>query len=235
MVIYEGPSMIDGATIVAIATGIESPSRNRKTGPVVQVWILRQDVSPVDAVKTGDDSSVCGTCIHRHHTGGACYVIPGHAPQATWRAYRAGRYARATPAEVARVLAGRVVRLGAYGDPGALPGAVIDPISATAAEVLAYSHHWRARPDLASVAMASVDSVAERIEAKAKGWRTFRVTEFGKGQGESICPSADESKTRRPITCLECRACNGNSRGFSGDIVIQVHGAFVKRFQESRV
>ena len=233
MVLYEGPSMIDGAPIVAIATGIESPSRNRKTGPVVQVWILRQDISPVDAVKTGDDASVCGDCMHRHHTGGACYVVPGHAPQATWKAYRAGRYARATPGEVAVILARRVVRLGAYGDPGALPGNVIEPIAETAAEVLAYSHAWRQRPDLAAVAMASVDSIAERLEAKAQGWRTFRVTEGGKGSGESVCPSADESKATRQVTCKECRACNGNARGYSGDIVIQVHGSRSVRFQES--
>lgn len=233
MVIYEGPSMIDGEQIVAIATGIESPSRNRKTGPVVQVWIMRQDISPVDAVKTGEDVSVCGNCIHRHFKDGACYVIPGHAPQATWNAYRAGRYARATPGEVAVILARRVVRLGAYGDPGALPGNVIEPIAETAAEVLAYSHHWRARPDLAAVAMASVDSIAERLEAKAAGWRTFRVTEGDKGSGESICPAAEESKTRRPITCKECRACNGNARGVSGDIVIKVHGSFGFRFKES--
>jgi len=233
MVLYEGPSMIDGAPIVAIATGIESPSRNRKTGPVVQVWILRQDISPVDAVKTGHDASVCGDCMHRHHTGGACYVVPGHAPQATWKAYRAGRYARLSPEEAARVLSGRIVRLGAYGDPGALPGWVVDPIAATAGELLAYSHAWRQRPDLAAVAMASVDSIAERLEAKAQGWRTFRVTEGGKGSGESVCPSADESKATRQVTCKECRACNGNARGYSGDIVIQVHGSRSVRFQES--
>ena len=233
MVIYEGPSMIDGAPIVAIATGIENPSRNRKTGPVVQVWILRQDVSPVDAVKSGADVSVCGTCVHRHHAGGACYVVPGHAPQSIWHAYKRGKYAQVSPVEAGRILSGRIVRLGAYGDPGALPGSVIDPIAATSAEILAYSHAWRDRPDLAAVAMASVDSLAERLEAKSKGWRTFRVTVGDKGKGESICPSADESKTSRPINCLECKACNGTARGYSGDIVIEVHGSRAVRFQES--
>ena len=45
LVLYEGPSEIDGKPIVCIAT---LDSRNRKTGNMVQTWILRQDVSPFE-------------------------------------------------------------------------------------------------------------------------------------------------------------------------------------------
>ena len=61
-VVYQGPSLLDGAPIVAIAT---VSSRNVKTGPMVSLWIMRSDVDPVAALHTGDDVSICGLCPHR--------------------------------------------------------------------------------------------------------------------------------------------------------------------------
>ena len=52
---YEGPSMIDGSPIVAIAT---ISSRNGKTGSIVQTWIMPADIDPLTAIKTGYDSAV---------------------------------------------------------------------------------------------------------------------------------------------------------------------------------
>ena len=60
IVLYEGPSMLDGAPIVAIATGIKSRAGNVKTGDMVQVFILRQDMSPNEAQRKGTDGAVCG-------------------------------------------------------------------------------------------------------------------------------------------------------------------------------
>ncbi len=54
-VLYQGPSLLDGLPIVAIAT---MRSTNPKTGPVPQTWILRADVPPMDAVRTGADASI---------------------------------------------------------------------------------------------------------------------------------------------------------------------------------
>jgi hypothetical protein len=65
VIIYEGPSVIDGAPIVAIATGFKSPSSNDKTGTMIQVWILRADIAPHEAQKTGADESICGDCPMR--------------------------------------------------------------------------------------------------------------------------------------------------------------------------
>jgi hypothetical protein len=62
IVIWEGPSRLDGAPIVAIATGLARSSSNEKTGPMVQTWILRQDQAPHVAQRTGADESVCGNC-----------------------------------------------------------------------------------------------------------------------------------------------------------------------------
>ena len=42
-VVWEGASLIDGSPIVLILTGFVSPSLNRKTGKLIQSWILQQE------------------------------------------------------------------------------------------------------------------------------------------------------------------------------------------------
>jgi hypothetical protein len=61
-ILYRGPSEIDGQPIVAIAT---YSNRNTKTGQVVQTYILREDINPLEASKTGQDYSICGDCPMR--------------------------------------------------------------------------------------------------------------------------------------------------------------------------
>jgi hypothetical protein len=61
-IIYQGPSLLDGAPIVVIANYSKS---NRKTGGVVQTYILRADMNPLEASKTGADFSICGDCKHK--------------------------------------------------------------------------------------------------------------------------------------------------------------------------
>ena len=65
VVLYEGPSRIDGAPVVAIACRIADASSNAKTGAMVQTFIMRQDIAPHEALKTGDDASVCGAISWR--------------------------------------------------------------------------------------------------------------------------------------------------------------------------
>ena len=60
-VMYEGPSVLDGAPIVVIAT---MKSGNTKTGNMVQVWIIRSDMHPVTASKVGADAAICGSSAH---------------------------------------------------------------------------------------------------------------------------------------------------------------------------
>ena len=81
---YEGPSQIDGAPIVVIVNKIDDGSDNEKTGAIVQTFIIRSDVAPVDALNTGADESICGQCAHRPYliktgasTDAPCYVNVG--------------------------------------------------------------------------------------------------------------------------------------------------------------
>ncbi len=71
VILYIGPSMLDGSPIVAIANRIVAKSSNEKTGALVQTFIIRADLSPLDALATGADASICGDCKHRRN---ALYV-----------------------------------------------------------------------------------------------------------------------------------------------------------------
>lgn len=94
---YEGPSEIDGRSIVVIVNKLNG-SDNAKTGAdLVQTFIIRADVNPVAALKTGDDVSICGQCAHRpalaSKTGDApCYVNVGRSVRSVFEAYKRGRY-----------------------------------------------------------------------------------------------------------------------------------------------
>ena len=61
-VIYNGPSMLDGKPIIVV--GIIT-SNNAKTGNMLQTHIIRSDINPVTASKTGGDYSICGDCVHK--------------------------------------------------------------------------------------------------------------------------------------------------------------------------
>ena len=117
LVLYDGPSLLDGVPIIVIAT---LNSVNRKTGNVIQTWILLKDVPPNEAVQTGRDSSICGKCPHRHFTGGGCYVLPFQAPLNVYKEYHLGKYPKMAPKYISKVI-NRDVRLGSYGDPAAVP------------------------------------------------------------------------------------------------------------------
>jgi len=87
--LYDGTSRLDRAPIIVLATGIDTPSKNQKTGPMVQTYILRKDISPSEAVRSGADYSICGNCIHRgcFDRKRSCYVEVHKGPTSIWRAF----------------------------------------------------------------------------------------------------------------------------------------------------
>jgi len=222
-ILYQGPSEIDGAPIVVIATGY-ARSSNRKTGAMVQTWILRSDLPPVEAVRSGCDSSVCGDCPHRGEgfRNRSCYVNVGQAPGAVYRAFQRGRYPVAP--DLAAVGAGRRLRVGSYGDPGAVPAAIWQAFTSQAAGRTGYTHRWAHRPDLAPLCMASVETPAEAATAQLAGFRTFRVGPEPAARGEITCPASAEAGHRR--TCDTCLACNGrrSPADLRASVTIRPHG-----------
>lgn len=236
-VIYKGPSLLDGAPIVVIAT---LKSRNGKTGNMIQTWILRSDISPLKASREGLDSSICGACIHRGiatyaKTGVAakrtCYVDIGRAVMAIWRTYLRGRYPVITGhAAIAAIGKSRKVRVGAYGDGSAAPSYVIDSLLSECAGHTAYSHQSGNADSSYDPAryMVSADSVESAKAAWATGARTFRVVsdydEMVKGK-EIACPSM------HGVHCIDCGLCDGTKNHPNAkSIAIKVHGPGAKHF-----
>jgi hypothetical protein len=243
-VLYRGPSMIDGKPIVVIAIGLEDGGSNSKTGPMVQIYIIRADQNPLRAAQRGDDVSICGSCIHMGRiikdpkTGElknverSCYVTLMHGPRVVWDGLQRGIYPDVTPAKARKLLARKRVRLGAYGDPGAVPIRIWRSALQSVDEMTGYTHRWREVPELAEFCMASCDSEVDRILAKALGFRTYRVRPKGepKAAGEGHCPAGAEMG--KVTQCSYCLLCGGHRSGGKADITIENHGTGEKWFEK---
>ncbi len=218
--------------IVVIAT---IHSANRKTGDMVQVWILNRSVNPVEAVKTGLDATVCFDCIHRgdgfkYRT---CYVNVGQGPNSVYRAYKAGKYPVLHTGDYGEVFKGRNVRLGAYGDPVLIPIWILVSLVYACKDNTGYTHQWQLDKyqSYSRYLMASCDSVGDYERAKALGWRTFRVRTPDQplASREIQCPASDEAGHK--TTCDQCCLCNGSKhRDKRADIAIVVHGVGASNF-----
>jgi len=106
--IYDGPSLGDGVRILVLLSGLATPSINSKTGDMIQTYIVRADMAPDIAAKTGEDSSICGGCNFRPvavklaasigESWVACYVDKIRGPAGAWKSWFAGRVEYVTPA-----------------------------------------------------------------------------------------------------------------------------------------
>ena len=220
-IIYKGPSLLDGKPIVVIATYSD---RNSKTGKVLQTYIIRSDINPLEASKTGEDYSICGPCVMRgtptddpkrkQAKDRDCYVNLGQGVLIVYRAFINGVYPTANPRDIGR---GRFVRVGTYGDGSAVPQYVWDELLSEASDWTAYSHQSGWRPD---IAMQSVHSHTEAQMHWQAGRRTFRViANLGEldRTNEALCPASKEAGRR--VQCTSCKLCKGSTLAKSIAIV----------------
>jgi len=228
-IIYRGPSMLDGEPIfVAAITG----TTNRKTGNMLQTYIMRADLDPLLASKLGEDESICGDCTHRgvptlaperkQAEGRSCYVQLFQGPLNVWKQFRTGKYPLQLKAHQIRELgAGRFVRLGTYGDPGAVPFGVWDSLLVDAKGHTGYTHNGAET----SICMVSADNLQQAQQAWGSGHRTFRivhhVSEVVKAK-EVLCPASKEAGYKS--TCERCMLCSG-SETKAKSVAIVAHGA----------
>ena len=230
-ILYQGPSVLDGKPIVVIAVW---SSANRKTGDMLQTYILRSDIDPREANKYGEDESICGQCRHRGTPtfdptkalaeGRTCYVNMGQGVLIVYNGFRAGKYPVASPRTVGRK---RKVRIGTYGDGAAAPSYVWDELLSEADGHTAYSHNG-GDP---AIYMVSADTLAEAKVAWASKYRTFRVirhvSEIDRTH-EVLCPASKEAGYK--ATCATCLLCGGTSVQ-AKSIAIPVHGSGAVHFQ----
>ena len=218
-ILDEFDSPIDGKPCVAILT---LKSDNRKTGDVCQVWILRRDVKPTDAINAGEDVSICGNCPHRKgnsYSGKRTCYVRMTGPNSVWKAYKAGKYADDFKWSERHILKGRHIRWGSYGDPAIINPQIFHQINQLAADHTGFTHQWREqfaqvyRGDF----MASVDSFADYLDASAHGWKCYYVAPKGQQGHGKQCPATVENSAAQ---CITCRLCNGMKQ----DIYVEAHG-----------
>jgi hypothetical protein len=223
VILYQGPSLLDGAPIVVIATGLNASS-NSKTGDMVQTHIIRADMLPMDAIYNGEDSSICGDCFHRGDGTGkhrTCYVTVYQAQTAIYKAFLRGSYPVYDPVNHDQYLSGRAIRFGSYGDPAAAPIDMWRALKTLASMTTGYSHQWRTIAKAwAKLVMASADTPDDVATASALGYRSFRVGDE-KLAGEVLCPASKEAGKK--LQCIDCGACGG-ADGRKASIYIPLHG-----------
>ena len=240
IVIYTGPSMLDGNPIVVLAS---LGSKNEKTGPMIQTWIVRADMSPVEARSVEADRTVCGDCPRRHALGGDCYVLIHNAPQSAWSAWWRHGSPEGDVTAAALAIASDAdrygIRMGAYGDPAAVPWQVWERLFVEVAHVTGrrpnhtgYSHQWaRAMAPLQSEwcrrnLMASVDSPTEASLARASGWRYFLAMSPGSGDVPPRTIECLSVREASSVTCQECGICDGSQgRPLRVSVCLLEHGA----------
>lgn len=234
-VVYEGPSLIDGKPIVAIAL---TSSSNSKTANMVQTYIIRSDMDPRDASKAGEDRSICGDCPHRGTAttdpaaklakNRSCYVVIGQGPVIVYKGYKAGKYPKAE--SLATIGKGRMVRIGTYGDGAAVPASVWTALISEAEGHTGYSHQANTEGAAfnAALYMESVESLKQASAAWMAGRRTFRIVanvkDVIKGS-EIVCPATAEGGAK--TTCEKCGLCAGASIK-AKSIAVVAHGTGAK-------
>ena len=224
-ILEEGLSPIDQKPFAAILT---LNSSNRKTGNMAQVFIVKREVSPLEAIASGEDYSICGNCPHRRRWDEtlqryvrSCYVNVGQSVSSVWRAYKAGKYATdLTVKDGKKYLTEKKIRWGAYGDPAIINPIIFHAVNGAAAGHTAYTHQWR--EDFAQVykgsMMASCDGMEDYLEASAHGWKTFSVVPSNiEYHGIQKCPATIQGSKAQ---CLTCSLCDGDKK----DIYVQAHG-----------
>lgn len=201
-------------------------SANQKTGDMAQVWILNKDTDPVQALKSGDSKKICFDCPHLENN--TCYVNVGQAPQAVYKAYKAGKYIPLDLSILKAQLKWKAVRFGAYGEPVLIPLHLVQFIAQNSKGFTGYTHQWKKlqNDDYKDYFMASCENTDDVLLAHAYGWRTFRVQnteQVQKLDNELTCPNIDTG-----VQCRDCVLCDGATKKAGKSIVVPVHGTKAK-------
>lgn len=229
-------------------------SSNKKTGNMVQTYIIRKDVNPLEALKNGKDAAICGDCIHRgrfiknEKTGKiewkrTCYVNVGQGVLQVYKSYIKGNYPKYNPHKHdVRLLdkSGnkRMIRLGTYGDPAFVPLRVWEYLLPKFDGKTGYTHQWNKpwiNPNFKNIVMASCDSKTNVNDSNAIGYRSFIVVphdyKVDKINDMNAINCLSDSIGRK---CEDCGICNGNEKNKGKNVYINAHGAS-KRFVLSLV
>ena len=219
-ILFKDKSNYTGKEVVSTIT---YTSTNIKTGNIPQITFLPVASKPTDAIKNGEDESVCGNCrlrpINHKDTpmeDKPCYVNCGYGPNAIHKTL--------DKIEIHKVKTGQyeIGRIGAWGGCDSIPKDSVLKIRSMFKKVLNYTHDWENEKSnyLKAFTMASVHNLKDKIKANKLGFRTFRTVKNGDvkiEKDEIYCPNFTKG-----IQCKACGLCGG-SEIKAKNIVIPIH------------
>lgn len=221
-IVWEGLSSFDLTPLVLLLT---LHSQNKKTGNMLQTYILRQDILPSSAQKTGLDSATCGNCPHRPITAknnpnhAVCYVNTAYSVNAVWELYTKDKLPYLHNYDLIR---GRYLRIGTYGDPAMIPLEVWQKLLDVCSGHTGYTSQWMEQFALPfqGILMASCNNLKAKQKAESLGWKTYTNLPIGSLPPDNAqqCPYSTDSNNT--VSCLTCRLCNGKTKS----IWIEDHG-----------
>jgi len=183
-------------------------SNNRKTGAMVQTWIMNKD-----SLEGGG----CTDCTSLE----LCYVFQGKKSIQK-------KLARGGYIDVDINLSKKRVRVGSYGDPTVFPLSVWQDLGIK--KHTGYTHFWRLPhvQEYKKFLMASVETLESYHLAKQLGWKVFynmldvhlglvSIEQVKQETNILECPN-----TTHEISCYDCLLCDPKKGG--KDIFINPHG-----------
>lgn len=197
-------------------------SSNRKTGDMIQTYLLDRETLTSEPSVFGAKCSAC-PMVNK------CYVSRDKMSVRSALARLLGEertsYAHATLADVLPLLRGRKVRLGTYGDPSALPLADLKAIVNSAQGHTGYTHFWREiDTEYSAYLMASVEDSSAELLAQGLGYRSFRVITQETTERDVSSVAVECLNSSVGLTCADCLLCSGTSgRGRKVSIWIDEH------------
>ena len=209
-----------------VITGFKKTSNNRKTGEMLQTYLLNKSTLTSEPKIFGAKCSACPMVSK-------CYV--NHDKQSVRRTIKKllngenTSYKFSSLQEVLPLLRGQFVRLGTYGDPSALPIEDLKKITAASDGWTGYTHFFKEiDSDYSLYLMASVESLEGELLAHALGYLTFRVLlkedETLEVSYSSIqCLNVENEKTLVTLQCVDCLICSGTKGRGKKSVYIEEH------------
>ena len=193
MIVYSG----NGIDVVAV--GLNRPSSNQKTGPMIQMWIM-------------GENNGCSGCPSEQ----ICYVSRGKGR--VQKSLDSGNYTKAN----IKFEPHTRVRLGAWGDPAKVSRSVWEAMGVK--RFTGYTHQWRdlsaSVQEYKGYLMASVESIESLELAESLGWKCYyNMVDVSLGLiseeevlnrlGSRAIPCLYNSKG---ISCYDCLLCSSRAR-----------------------
>jgi len=189
--------------------GVHALSKNVKTGPMAQAWVLPKNKPPTHPLGQG---AVCGDCPLSSSDNGGCYVLPFQAPNSVYR-----KYVDTKVVSIKDINLPLGLRVTAFGEAPLVPFNIWKKLLNKTPFHTGYTHMWRELdPAKWGFLMASVHSESEMEFANDLGWSAFSTEQ---SKNAVLCINSSHGKT-----CFECGLCNGNHRANRVNVWVTPHG-----------